>query len=133
MCVAILLHMMWWRWHSFQKIAQKEKSLFRRWFTDDDYWDIYVWTNTNNEIVGVQICYNRGFNEKALTWFRDESFDHKTVNPSYLSKHRRASPVLMPDGYFDNDKILQKFLKDSVDIDKKLTDFIALKIKEFKN
>jgi hypothetical protein len=83
--------------------------------------------------VGIQICYDRSYGERALTWLKDKVFDHTRVNPDYLYANRSGTPILMPDGYFDNRAILEKFLKDSVDMDRKFVIFIKQKINEFKN
>lgn len=112
-----------------RNVPQKEPDLLKRWFTDDEYWDIYVWINSDDEIVGIQICYNRSYGERALTWFKDKVFDHTKVD----FRMRYASPILVQDGYFNNNRILEKFLKDSVDMDRDIVSFIATKINEFKN
>jgi hypothetical protein len=120
------------RLREIKHVQQKEPDLLKRWFTDDDYWDIYIWTDHADEIVGIQICYNRGYEERALTWVRDRVFDHTQVNPGRRYS-RGSTPILMPDGYFDNRVILEKFLKDSVDMERRFVYFIKTKINEFKN
>ena len=99
------------RLREIRHVPQKEPGLLKRWFTDDEYWDIYVWTDRADEIVGVQICYNRGYGERALTWLKDKVFDHTEVNADRRYS-RGGTPILTPDGYFNNNSILQKFLKD---------------------
>ncbi|MBN2533643.1 MAG: hypothetical protein JXB88_12160 [Spirochaetales bacterium] len=116
-----------------KNVPQNEPGLRKQWFTDDEYWDIYVWTNKANEIVGIQICYERSYGEKALTWLKGKVFDHSCVNPDYLFSNRSGTPVLMPDGKFDNMVILKRFLKDSVDMDRRVVYFIKKKINEFTN
>lgn len=118
-------------------LAQTDKNLFKRWFTDSDYWDLYIWTDKKNEIVGIQLCYSKNLNEHALTWFKDEVFNHTKVSTRYssagLSGSFSGSPILVPNGIFNKDLILNKFLKDSIKLDKKIVDFVESKIKEFKD
>ena len=49
--------------HEITKVSQDEPGIRRRWFTDNDYWDLYVWTNEEtNKIVCFQLCYNKEIN-----------------------------------------------------------------------
>lgn len=115
-----------------KNVYQNEPGITRRWFTDDEYWDLIVWMR-DDELFGFQLCYGPGGNEKALTWMKSGEFSHKTVNPARLKNNRDGSPVLYPDGFFDKERIRDKFIQDSACIEKELVDFIAEKIMNFTN
>ena len=112
-------------------VWQKEPGIFKRWFTDDNFWDIYVWSNPHDEIVGVQICYDKHSREKAITWLRDKIFDHTNVNSIY--RNRTSTPILMPDEVFHNQDLLEKFINDSKNLEKHITTFIIQKFDEFEH
>ncbi len=111
--------------------SQKEEGISRRWFTDDEYWDLYVWSDQDKVIVGIQLCYDRDNGERALTWFRSGQFTHLKVIPA--SQNRYGTPILQPDGSFDNHAILRRFREDSADLDERLVEFVMDKIEKYEN
>lgn len=40
----------------------------RRWFSDEVF-DLIVWENPAGGIAGFQLCYDKGADQRALTWF----------------------------------------------------------------
>lgn len=116
-------------------VSQDEPGIFRQWFTDNEYWDLYVWTAENKNIIGFQLCYNKDFDEKALTWIKGKEFSHKTVNPGDIdsNSNRRGTPILVPDGYFNKESIRERFLRDAGKIESHIRDLVAKKILEFEN
>ncbi|MCG8572649.1 MAG: hypothetical protein MJB14_21160 [Spirochaetes bacterium] len=105
------------------KVYQKDEDIKRRWFTDDDFWDLIVWAE-NNKIIGFQLCYAN----KAFTWKKSGEYSHQNVD-----EHRNRTPILIPDGYFDRELIRDKFLEDSKDIDKQIVDLVVEKIMNYHN
>ena len=47
----------------------------RRWFQSDGF-ELVVWLSRGGEVTGVQICYNFGGSERALTWRPRSGFVH---------------------------------------------------------
>ena len=114
-------------------ISQNEKNVTRRWFTDDEFWDLYLWYDNDDSLIGFQLCYDRDSGEKALTWKRTEGFLHQSVNPSFLKTNRGGTPLLYADGYFDNENIFRRFREDSGNLDPEIAAFILEKIRSYIN
>jgi hypothetical protein len=110
---------------------QKEEGIRRRWFTDDEYWDLYIWSDDKARIVGIQLCYDRDNGERALTWFSSGQLTHLRVIPA--AQHRYGAPILQPDGMFDNENVLRRFREDSSDLDERLVEFVIDKIRKYEN
>jgi len=55
----------------------------RRWFIDD-YFDLIVWCTDEGIIEGFQLCYDKGKNERAVTWRRTGSYIHEAVDDGEL-------------------------------------------------
>jgi hypothetical protein len=119
-------------------VKQDDDNLLKKWFTDDSYWDLYVWySKITNKIIGIQLCYSRGAGERALTWFENKEFSHKAVSTRRDHKGYRGdvygSPILVPDGGFDNRGILENFIIDSTGLDEEIINVVKKRIMEFKN
>lgn len=41
-----------------------------RWF-QSDYFDLFVWYEDEERFWGFRLCYDRGFEERAITWRRE--------------------------------------------------------------
>ena len=113
-------------------VKQNPDEGFRRWFTDE-YWDLYVWTDEDEEITGLQLCYGKPNNEHALTWFRDRKFIHTKISSSRPFAGNIMSPILVADGVFDNKSVAERFWNDGRDIEEELRRFVREKILAFEN
>jgi hypothetical protein len=102
----------------------------RRWFYDSDHgWDLIVWEQAQH-IVGFQLCYkNDEGHECALTWKADQGFSHDQVdNGENRPGKPKSTPVLMPDGLFDDRLIPALFKAYSHNIEPELARFIYDKL-----
>ena len=113
-------------------VKQNPDEGFRRWFTDE-YWDLYVWTDEDEEITGLQLCYGKPNDEHALTWFRDRKFIHTKISSSRPFAGNIMSPILVADGVFDNKSVAERFWNDGRDIEEELRRFVREKILAFEN
>lgn len=103
----------------------------RRWFSDD-FFDLIVWYSPRSDIEGFQLCYQKGRDEKALTWFKDAGFSHNRIdNGEGRPGHHKMTPILTPDGLFDKDSILGLFKKESTEIDFTIASFVCEKMMEY--
>ena len=101
---------------------------FRRWFTDS-YFDLIVWYEPGaKQIAGFQLCYDKERDERALTWRRGESFDHKRIDDGEVSGRIKMTPVLVPDGTFDYAAIAERFRRESENIDPEIREFVHNKL-----
>ena len=112
-------------------VAQKEKGIFRRWF-QNDYFDIIVWYNLNTKLIhGFQLCYNISQDEHSLTWMADQGFTHSKIDDGKRPFRHPSAPLLIEDGLFPAEIILNKFIDSCIDIDKNISRLIINKIIEF--
>jgi hypothetical protein len=61
-------------------VVQGEPETRRRWF-HDEYFDLFVWQNTANEIESFQLCYGIDSSERALEWRKNRGFFHDGAKP----------------------------------------------------
>lgn len=73
----------------------------RRWFESPKL-DLYVWYDEGDDIIQFQICYNKGPDERALTWNRDAGLSHHAVDDGEGRVfHMKSTPVLAASADFD--------------------------------
>ena len=108
-----------------EHVHQVRGEPIRRWFASQEL-DLIVWYSPAKEITGFQLCYDKGKGEKALTWTREAGFSHRTVDDgeSRGGQHK-MTPVLLPDGALDKDRVLSVFKRESRRIDPEAVEFVA--------
>ncbi len=115
-----------------KKARQVPGEPYRRWFMDD-YFDLIIWQDSAAEIIAFQLCYNKGPEERALTWRRETGFTHRGVDDGeHRDGYHKMTPILIPDGEFDRDPIRIRFLNESRQIDPTARDFIIGKLNEYR-
>jgi hypothetical protein len=96
----------------------------RRIFFSDDL-DLTVWFDDDDAILGFELCYDKGKNERAVRWKRLEGFLHQKVDDGENRPGRyKSTPILVPDGTFAVKKISRLFYDNSRDIDTAVADFV---------
>ena len=112
-------------------VSQKEKKVFRRWF-QDDYFDLIVWYNRETRVIeGFQLCYDKDQDEHAFTWHRTAGFGHNKIDDTRAPLSYPASPILVTDGVFHFDEIMQRFNLSSDELDEQIKNLVVEKLKEF--
>lgn len=103
----------------------------RRWFSDDDF-ELIVWTDESNAIMGFQLCYDKNRDMRALTWKAPSTYYHNSVDDGEVhALQPKATPILVADGKFDYRRIANLFIKESTQIDLAIAQFVHTKILEF--
>ncbi|MDP3049064.1 MAG: hypothetical protein Q8N12_06510 [Thermodesulfovibrionales bacterium] len=83
-------------------------------------------------ITGFQLCYDKGREEKALTWRRDSGYSHNKVDDGEGRTYRqKMTPILVADGIFEYKEIAARFKKESREIDKTVAVFVYEKLVRF--
>ena len=100
----------------------------RRWFFSHDQ-DLYVWQDDSGEIVGFQLCYAKSIDEHAIYWRNDRGFSHMRVE----SKRRGGTPILMVDGFFDKDAVLERFRRLSANLPGDIIRFVTTRLMEYRS
>jgi len=102
----------------------------RRWFSDEDF-DLIVWIDPENRILGFQLCYDKQTGQKALTWLKDDGYRHSRIDDGDNPGKMKASPVLEADGHFDREGIGRRFRENRGDVPSKVADYVYDKIMNY--
>ena len=106
------------------KVKQEPGEPFCRWFSDN-YFDLFVWYNKDKSIYGFQLCYDKNGAEKAITWNAESNqFSHMQVDSGESSARLKQTPILLPDGEFRKNEVLELLKNNSAKLDEKLFAFI---------
>ncbi|MGA1825163.1 MAG: hypothetical protein ACMUIP_10930 [bacterium] len=114
-----------------QHVRQIEGENKRRWFSDH-YFDLIIWTDENEKIVGFQLCYDKSRYHRVVTWNKETGFAHDCIDDGENRPGKiKATPILVMDGVFEYEKIADNFKKESTDIEDKIAAFVYNKIMEY--
>ena len=114
-------------------INQKEKNEKKHWF-QDEYFDLFVWFDTTNgKITSFQLCYDRGKQERVISWDYEKGFSHHNIDDGETSPHKNMTPVFIQYGRFAHHEVMPKFLQSSSQIDTTISYFIIQKLNEYIN
>ena len=93
----------------------------RRWFSDEAF-DLIVWFEPEDRIVGFQLCYDKGTEQKALTWLKEAGVQHSRIDDGDNPGKMKASPVLEANGPFDREGIGRRFVEIRGDVPEEIAD-----------
>jgi hypothetical protein len=105
----------------------------RRWFFSDDF-DLIVWFNDDSTFAGFELCYDKRHIEHSLVWRPAAGFAHMAVDDGENRPGKyKASPVLVPDGYFDAKRIHSIFAKECLSLPKEVADYVLQTLEKHPN
>ncbi len=114
----------------YRDVRQVAGEPARRWFGDPVF-DLIVWLDEAGATIGFQLCYDKGLDERALTWTEKSGFSHRRVDDGEsMPEKRKRTPVLVPDGVVDAELLARRFSGESGGIDAEIVDFVVAKIRE---
>ena len=102
----------------------------RQWLSDD-FFDLIIWYRPDNTIYGFQLCYDKPYWERALTWMCDKGFSHLEVDTGEHIYRGNQTPILVPDGAFPGDTVLYEFKSRSNELPVAVRQLVTDKISEF--
>ncbi|MBI5889392.1 MAG: hypothetical protein HZB47_01795 [Nitrosomonadales bacterium] len=95
----------------------------RRWFFSDDF-DLIVWLSDELSCIGFELCYDKRGLERSISW-SNGGFRHMAVDDG---EHRpgkyKASPILIPDGFFDSPRVHSAFREVSHSLPGEIADYV---------
>lgn len=101
----------------------------RRWFTSP-LLDLFLWYDGDGELIQFQICYDKGPDERALTWHHQDGLAHHAVDDGENRSFRmKSTPIMMQKSDFDAEKIAVMFESLAGNIDHKTVLFVLSNIK----
>lgn len=110
-------------------VRQDDAERIREWY-QDDYFDLFVWTDTAGAVVAFQLCYDRLNHERVLAWSRDGGFLHRRIDDGEQSPIKNMSPILVTDGVFAADEVALEFDRRADALDSSVRTFLLRKITE---
>ncbi len=115
-------------------VRQIPEEGFRRWFRDDEF-DLIVFypSSDSNEIIAFQLCYRKDGQERVLTWRRRGGHSHNRIDDGEVTFHNKMTPILVADGVFHKEEVLQRFRSASHHLDRNLVRFIEESMLSFTN
>jgi hypothetical protein len=119
--------------YEIKNVSQYKNELKRRWFFDHDI-DLTVWVDLENRIDSFQLCYDKIQNFHALTWKKNFGFKHNRVDDGEdLNSigNYKSIPILLMDGHFEKERIIEIFSKNCLNIPKFISKFVLEKLMSY--
>jgi len=110
-------------------VRQDEAAPERHWF-QDDFFDLFVWTDESGAVVAFHLCYDRSNHERVLAWNATAGFIHRRIDDGEQTPVKNMSPIMTADGRFEAGGVAAEFEQRSVGLDARVRDFIRGKIDE---
>jgi len=102
----------------------------RRWFGSPDM-DLIVWYRLGASPIGFDLYYDKGAAEHVFIWREDSGYRHLAVDDGEQKPalNYKQSPILIPDGKIDANRIFDLFTDSSDGLPAGLAAFVANRIK----
>lgn len=110
-------------------VRQDDSTQRRQWF-QDDYFDLFVWSDSAQQVNAFQLCYDRLHHERVLEWRLDSGLRHRRVDDGESWPGHKMAPVMTEDGRFAGFRIAREFDTRAMHLPPALREFIRLKIAE---
>lgn len=101
----------------------------RRWFSSARC-DLIVWVRDDDSADGFQFCYDKDTREHALTWTQGRGFSHTAVDPGDSPARHKGTPILVADGAFDANRILEIFQAEAQSLPPEYATLISRKLRQ---
>jgi hypothetical protein len=112
-------------------VTQFDGEPKRRWFEDENF-DLIMWQNDAEEIVGFELYYDKFTDQHAMRWEKPAKYAHYRVDEGEnKAGKQKSSPILISDRDFDGEKIAHLFKAESRELDKKISRFVFDKILQY--
>ena len=110
-------------------VRQDDADRERHWF-QDDFFDLFAWTDTAGEVIAFQLCYDRLKRERVLAWSEPRRFTHRRIDDGEELPAQKMAPIMVADSLFEADGIAAEFDIRSAFIETRWRQFIRTKIDE---
>jgi hypothetical protein len=75
--------------------------------------------------MGFQLCYRKPGDQRVVTWKWTDTYFYQRIDDGENRPGKpNATPILVPDGRFDNEAIAEKFQKERANIDPEISKFV---------
>jgi len=115
-----------------KNISQEQGAPPRRWWSDE-FFDLIVWFEPDGGIWGFQLCYDRGYAPRALTWTKAKGYTHEGIDDGEgESGAHKGSPILVSDGLFDARSVGDRLAAASGALPAEISAVVLEKVRKFK-
>lgn len=114
---------------AIRALRQDEPERVRYWF-QDEYFDLFIWTDKSGEVLSFQLCYDRLERERVLAWNATNGFSHRRVDDGEGVRSHKMAPLLMADGDFAMHPVFAEFDRRSARIESRWREFVLAKLGE---
>jgi hypothetical protein len=101
----------------------------RRWFFSHEQ-DLWVWFGKDGTPVAFQLAYGKYRDEHAIRWKAGRGFVHERVDDGEGAGVVKQAPILVADGVFEAEHVLQAFLALAAALPRDIVDFVAARLRE---
>ncbi len=108
-------------------VRQDDADRVRHWF-QDEYFDLFTWSDATGRVVAFQLCYDRLGNERVLAWSEETGFIHRRIDDGESVPGPKMAPLMVADGEFPTDEIAREFDRRSACIGEHWRRFVLEKI-----
>ena len=106
----------------------------RLWFCDPEH-DLFIWVDKNNHPISFQLSYrtySEIYSEHIISWNKEKGFSHDKIDDGeHADGDYKMTPIMVPDGVFDSEKIAERFKSISTDIDEDIMSFVYQKLCDY--
>lgn len=104
----------------------------RRWFFSHEQ-DLLVWFGEDGTPAAFQLAYGKYRNERAIRWKKGTGFTHDAVDDGENYGVVKQAAILVGDGYFDANAVLERFLEISVELPAEIVSFVSERLSAHPN
>jgi len=93
--------------------------------------DLVVWSEPDGHVSSFQLCYDKNHAERAITWNESaNSVSHRAVDDGegVVGMRHKATPILVPDGQLNVEKVLGEFLRQSGSLPQEIVSVVSEKL-----
>lgn len=110
----------------YLKKEDREKRM--RWFSSATC-DLFLWSDKKGKITRFQFCYDKGSEqEMMIEWSKAKGIRHCYIDDGEAFSHFKSSPLVIPDGEWNPEKVLKILEQESKGIDPKVYGQVKRKI-----
>jgi hypothetical protein len=114
---------------AIRALRQDDPDGVRYWF-QDDFFDLFAWTDSAGNVVSFQLCYDRLLRERVLAWSATAGFSHRRIDDGENLPGHKMAPIMMADGHFVAPVVAAEFDRRSGNIEQRWRQFMLGKIAE---
>ena len=111
---------------------QQISGLTRRWFADDSF-DLFIFADDQGTLVQLQLSYDKSHREHVISWMANSGYTHQRIDDGQDISGKARSPIMVPDGVCDIDRIIREFKNSSLALDDELFETVYRKLIGFKH